>query len=212
MGTMLGIHFSIPKIIQLFSRRTSILFLLTVFLLPLANGAEITDIEIIRDGSRYLLVSTTHFDATPEQVFRVLIDYDQLATISKTIKESRYLEPRDDGQVLVYTRVRACVFLYCKTVEKIERLDFTRPTYIQATAIPDRSDVRYSRSEWKLTADDAGGTQVIYRLEFEPGFWVPPLIGPMVIKRVLIDDGASAVDQIEIRAQKLPVSGVAGDT
>ena len=107
MANMLGIHFSIPKIIQLVSRRTSSLILLTVFLLPLANGAKIADLEIKRNGSRYSLVSTTNFDATPEQVFRVLIDYDQLAEISKTIKESRYLEPREDGQALVYTRVHA---------------------------------------------------------------------------------------------------------
>lgn len=181
-------------------------------MLPLANGAEITDIEIKRDGSRYLLVSTTYFDATPEQVFRVLIDYDRLAEISKSIKESRYMEPGDDGRLLVYTRIGACVFFFCNTIEKIEHLEFTQPTYIQTTAIRDRSNVLYSRSEWELAAADGGGTQVIYRLEFEPDFWVPPLIGSMIIKRVFIDDGASAVDKIEKLAQKLPDSGVVSGT
>jgi len=202
----------IPEIIQLVLRRTSTLILLSALLLPLANGAEITDIEINRSGSRYLLVSRTHFDATPEQVFRVLLDYDQLAEISKTIKESRYLEPEDDGQALVYTRIRVCVFFFCKTIEKIERLDFTRSSYIKTTAIPERSDVRYSRSEWELAAADDGGTQVIFRLEFEPDFWVPPLVGPMVIKRVLVDDGASAVNRIELLAQQLPYSDAVSGT
>ncbi len=178
----------------------------------MANGAEVTDIEIKRDGSRYVLVSTTHYDATPEQVFGVLIDYDRLAEISDAIEESRYIEPGDDGQVLVYTRIGACVFFYCKTIEKIEHLEFTHPTYIQTTAIPDRSNVLYSQSEWKLAAADGGGTEVIYRFEFEPNFWVPPLIGTMIIKRVFIDDGASTVDQIEKLAQKRPDSGVVSGT
>lgn len=209
---MWKIHFSTPEICHLFPRRSRTLILLTVLLSPLANGAEITDIEMTRNGSRYLFVSTTHFDATPEQVFRALIDYDRLADISKAIKESRYMEPGDDGQILVYTRIGTCVFLFCRTIEKIEHLNFTQPTYIQATAIPDRSDVLYSRSEWELAVADGGGTQVIYRLEFEPDFWVPPLIGSMIIKRILVDDGASAVDQIEKMAQKIPDSGAASGT
>lgn len=196
----------IPEIIQLLLRRTSTLILLSALLLPLAYGAEITDIEVKRIGSRYLLVSTTHFDAEPEQVFRVLLDYDRLAEISKTVEESRYLEPDDDGQMLVYTRMRACVVFLCKTIEKIEHLDFIRSSYIKTTAIPERSDVRYSQSEWELAAGDDGGTQVIFRLELEPDFWVPPLFGTMVLKRALINDGASAVNKIEALAQKLAES------
>lgn len=198
--------FLIPEIIQLLLRRTSTLILLSALLLPLAYGAEITDIEVKRIGSRYLLVSTTHFDAEPEQVFRVLLDYDGLAEISKTVEESRYLEPDDDGQMLVYTRMRACVVFLCKTIEKIEHLDFIRSSYIKTTAIPERSDVRYSQSEWELAAGDDGGTQVIFRLELEPDFWVPPLFGTMVLKRALINDGASAVNKIEALAQKLAES------
>jgi len=73
------------------------------------------------------------------------------------------------------------------------------PCYIAATAIAERSTVHYSRSEWSLYAD-SDGTTVIYRLEFEPGFWVPPLVGPIVIKRMLLKRGAAAVEAIEAMA------------
>jgi len=186
--------------------------LLMLVLQSLALGAEIVDIEVNRDGRRYALVSTTHFDASPEQVFSVLIDYDQLSRISTTIKESRFVESSDDGSAIVYSRVGACVFFYCKTVEKYERLEVVKPTFIQTTAIPERSDVVYSQSKWSLTADSNGGTSVVYRLEFEPDFWVPPLIGPMMIKKVLIDDGAAAVDHIEAMALKYTNAGATDGT
>jgi len=193
---------------------TSALCLLVIFLFTgnLTNGAEILDVEIDRDGRRYTLVSTTHFNASPNQVFSVLIDYDRLAEISKSIKESRYLDPTDDGKTLVFTRIGACVFFYCKNIEKIEYLEYSRPSYIETTAIPERSDVRYSRSEWTLAADERGGTQVVYRLELEPGFWVPPVIGPMVIRRALIADGADAVQKIEAMAKDLSNSSVTEGT
>ena len=38
---------------------------------------------------------------------------------------------------------------------------------------------------------------MIYDFEMEPGFWVPPIIGPYVIKRALKASGANAVNRIE---------------
>lgn len=167
---------------------------------PLSHGAEILNVTVERDGHRYKLESITHFDAPRSDVYQALTDFDHLEDISKTIIESHYLEPEADGTPLIYTRVRACVLFYCKTVERVERLTFERPRYISTTAIAERSEVNYSLSEWVLTEDEDGGTQVAYSLEFEPGFWVPPLLGPIMIKRMLIQDGAAAVAKIEAMA------------
>jgi len=184
-------------------RGIALALLLHWFAVLPAVAGEILKVQVDRHGSRYTLVSTSVFDATPEQVFRVLIDYDRLDEISESIKESRYLESDVIGQTLVFTRIGACVFFYCKTVEKTEELVFTRPDFIQTTAIPERSNVLYSRSEWSLEAGENGGTRVMFRLEFEPGFWVPPLLGPLVIKQALKADGASAVEKIDALAQEL---------
>lgn len=174
--------------------------LLAFALIDGALGANILSVDAIRTGDRYTVISNTHFDATPDSLFCALLDYDQLSGISDTIKESRYLEAGGNGERLVYTRIRGCVFLFCKTVEKVEHLESTRPNFIQTNAIPERSNVRYSRSEWRLSAASGGGTNVAYKLEFEPDFWVPPFIGAMLIKHALIADGASAVTRIEALA------------
>lgn len=184
------------------SRQRYLLALLSFSIASVAHGAEIRSVDFEHDGNRYTLVSDTHFDAEPENIFAVLTDYDHIAQISETIKESRYLDPGDDGQALVFTRIGSCVLFFCKTVEKVERVESIRPTYIQTTAIPERSNVRYSKSEWVLTVDEGGGTKVIYRVEFEPDFWVPPVIGPLLIKHALIEEGATAVQQIELMAQQ----------
>ncbi len=169
-------------------------------------GAEILDVEIEHDGARYRLVSTTHFDAPQQDVFDTLTDYDQLARISETIKESHYLSPAEDGQQLVFTRLGACVLFYCKTIVKVERLELDTPCRIVTTAIPERSNVLFSRSEWLFTTEKDGGTIVVYQLEFEPGFWVPPIIGPLIIRNLLIKDGASAVQEIEAMAKRRAVA------
>ena len=41
---------------------------------------------------------------------------------------------------------------------------------------------------------------MIYNFEMEPGFWVPPVVGPYVIKRALRSNGNAAVNRIEALA------------
>jgi hypothetical protein len=182
--------------------RIGTILLSSPWIVSIGFAAEIRSVDVERIGSRYHLVSDTHFDAGLQDVFDTLIDYDHLAGISETIKESHYLYPAEDGQQLVFTRVAACVLFYCKSVEKVERLEIDAPYRIVTTAIPERSDVRFSRSEWSLSTEEGGGTNVEFKLEFEPDFWVPPIIGPFVIRKLLIKDGESAVQQIEAMARR----------
>jgi hypothetical protein len=166
-------------------------------------AATIRTVQIDRKDGRYVLESETYLDAPPNAVFRVLTDYDQFAQISSVFEESRFVGSDDDGTPLVYTRVEGCVWLFCKTMERVERLEFNAPDFIATTALPARSDFRYSRSEWQLSPEGDHGTRVQYRLEMEPDFWVPPLLGPMLIKRKLVQGGADAVVRIEGLAQQL---------
>jgi hypothetical protein len=49
--------------------------------------------------------------------------------------------------------------------------------------------------------EENGGTRVRYTLLVEPDFWIPPGIGPYMIKRKLKSDGSEALGRIEALAQ-----------
>jgi hypothetical protein len=168
------------------------------------HGATIRDVAMDHDGTRYRLTSSTYVDAPREAVFRVLTDYEKFDRISSVYTESRYLPPDTDGTTLVYTRLEGCVLFFCKSVERVERMETEEPGFIRTTADPARSDFRYARSEWHLEPERFG-TNVIYEMELEPDFWVPPLIGPWIIKRRLLRGGIDAVDRIEGLARQMVV-------
>ena len=72
---------------------------------------------------------------------------------------------------------------------------------ITTSVIAERSDMPFARSEWVLTPEN-GGTRIEYRLAMEPGFWVPPVIGPMVIRRKLRSSGLRAAENLERLARE----------
>jgi hypothetical protein len=91
------------------------------------------------------------------------------------------------------------VLLFCKSFDRHGYV-LTKPVgVIIAVSDPDRSDFKFSRERWVLTAE-GDGTRMIYEFEMEPAFWVPPVIGPFYIKRALRDGGARAVQRIEVLA------------
>ena len=171
---------------------------------PSAAPATIADLDVDKRRGRYELVASAFLDARPEAIYDVLVDYEdnRFGRISGVYKESDYLEPAADGTPIVYTRMEGCLMWYCVSMERVERLESSAPYFIRTVTLPERSDFQHSISEWTLEAE-AGGTRLHYRLEMEPDFFVPPVIGPWYLKRTLSKGGIRAVNRIERLAREL---------
>jgi hypothetical protein len=171
----------------------------------LAAAATIDELDVIKQRGRYSLEANARLDATPESIYAVLTDFDDnaYARISRAYKESRYLdEPAADGTPLVYTRMEGCMLWHCMTLERTERLETDAPRWIKSTALPEGSNFKHATSEWVLEPD-GDGTVMSYKVELEPDFFVPPLIGPWYLKRTLSQGGLRAVTRIERLAREL---------
>lgn len=165
--------------------------------------ATLRSVDVSRQHDRYRVVADTHLDASPEAVYKVLMDFDgdRYQRISDIYKESSYLPPDLDGTPLVYTRVEGCLMRFCRSMRRVERLEVVTPQFIRSRAVPERSDFKYSLSEWGFVAEGTG-TRVTYRMEMEPNFWLPPFVGPWFLKRTLLRGAPQAIDQIEALAQQ----------
>jgi Polyketide cyclase / dehydrase and lipid transport len=179
------------------SQATAVAVLLLVYA---AQAADLREVTVERDDKRYRLVSETYFDASAQDLYRVLINYDLFTEVSSVFVESKNLEAGPDGSPRYFTRLQGCILLFCKSFVRVGELKLTPEVEIVAIADPEQSDFEYSREHWTLKPD-GDGTLLIYDFELEPRFWVPPVIGPFVMKRVLRAGGASAVNRIEALAQ-----------
>ena len=112
--------------------------------------------------------------ATPEAIVAVLSDYRDYPSLDRRIRSSEEVDA-PGGVVLVRTLIHACAGFFCRNVQRVERIDRT-PDGIVATVVPEQSDVRHgvARTRWQVRD---GGTWVSYEAEFEPGFWVPAIVG-----------------------------------
>ena len=164
----------------------------------LAAAATIDGFDVTKHKGIYAFEAEARLAATRESIYAVITDFDDNAysRISRSYKESRYLEPAADGTPIVYTRMEGCMKKRCISFARTERLETDAPRWMKSTALPELSDFKHAMSEFVLEPD-GDGTKLIYRTEIEPDFFVPPLIGPWFLKRTVSKGALSALTRIE---------------
>jgi hypothetical protein len=122
-------------------------------------------------------------DAPPARIEAVLLDYSRYRLIDPRVRRAELLAREADGALRVRTLIDACAGIFCRTVQRVERVEH-RPGRLFSTVIPAQSDMRRgsARTYWHA---EGNGTHVWYVAEFEPDFWVPALIGRGVALRAL---------------------------
>ena len=187
---------------KIFSKTSGLTVSLLAAAALTAGAAEMRRVEVDRIDGRYIMQSEVRFAASVEAVYSVFADYDLSTQFSGAIVESRNIDAEEGGKPGFYVRNRGCVLFFCKSFERYGTVELEPYKVIRAEVDPERSDFHLSNESWQFEAD-GNGTIVTYDLEFKPKFWVPPVIGPYVIKRKLQDDGGDAVERIESIAQEL---------
>jgi len=169
---------------------------LAVFIGHRAIAAEMRSVHVDYADGRYTMVSEVWFDASVEQVFNVFRRWDLSTQFSSVIVESRDEAADELGRPQYYVRNKGCLLFYCRSFERRGHVELEVNEVLRAIANPETSDFLLSNETWKF-AGESGGTVVFYELLMEPKFWVPPIVGPYLIKRKFEKDGGGAIDRIE---------------
>ena len=140
-------------------------------------------------------------DATPEQIFAVLSDYDRLAEFIPGVVISRIVA-RDGVSVQVDQELEESVLFFQQRLKV--RMEITEAAPRQMTLKALSGSFRSYEGQYRLLAvasDNAKArTRILYRAKFEPDFELPRMMGPYVVKRSLEKNHRALVREIERRA------------
>ena len=174
--------------------------LLPVLLLlpPSAGGGEILDSSITVDAAHYRVSVTARIDAPPGIVYDTITDYANLPAVTPSIRSVEVLQVLGPGRHRIETDTRACILVFCKRVIQVQDVEQRSDWRIRAVTLPGMSDFRSGLAHWRMVpAGD--GTDMYFSQSFEPDFWVPAVIGPWMIERLLLREVRATTAYIERR-------------
>ena len=149
-----------------------------------AAAVNISDLEITHSKRTYLVAFDALIDAEPARTRELLSDYRQWRRLSDTLSEVQLLRTFPDGRQRIRLRFHSCMLFFCKTIQHTKDVVIHSNGDIVTTMVPEHSDFSSGWERWRFRAEH-NKTRLIYHAVLEPTFYVPPLIGPWILKSTL---------------------------
>lgn len=145
-----------------------------------ASPTEEVEVKATREGEEMTLTATMYAPVNPRVAWAVLTDFDRMAGWVPNLQESRIVSrPGERPLRLAQTGMKR-VGLLTFAFESVREIELTPMQLMKAKGLS--GNMRKLESTTRLSAEGEG-TRVEYHLEFIPNYWVPPLIGPALIRR-----------------------------
>jgi hypothetical protein len=134
-------------------------------------------------------------DADAATAWQVLTDYNRLAEFVPDMRVSRIISA--PGQPLLLEQSGEAGFLIFRfSIDVVLEVEETQQSRLGFRAR--RGNMRHMQGEWRIE-HNAQGIRLLYTAEMEPAFWVPPVIGPALLRRDIASHFDAVVREIRRR-------------
>src|SRR3569833_3011742 len=147
----------------------------------IAAAEEVRNLQATHERGHYHVSFDAVLEAPVDKARPFMIEPRNWPRLSDIVTDAKVIETIDERTQKVRIGFSACVLLFCKNVHKIEELRRLADGDIVTLALPGQGDFGYARERWRISGDDRR-TRVEYEAELVPSFFVPPLIGPYLLK------------------------------
>ena len=170
-----------------------------------ADAAQVLGVQVSQQETRFRIDMQVAIDAAPPQVFRALQDFAAMPRYNSDLRAVRIEPTTVPNRVRLYTTIHTCVLLFCKTMHQEQVMTATANAsggLLQAELVPQGSAFS-GEGHWIVKPCRVGRASscMDIQLVLVPQFWVPPVIGPWLIRRTLYDEARRSTQGLEQVAQ-----------
>lgn len=186
-----------------------VLFALTLCWMPkAAPAAQIRAVRVRRQGTHFTITMRVEFSAPPWAVFAALQDYAAMPHYNPDLRRVRIEPTGEPNRVRLFTTVHACVLIFCRTLHQEQIMTAMAGTHggvLRATLVPHGGSFRGGNARWVVRPCRTrhAPTCLDARIELQPAFWVPPLIGPWILRHKMYQEARRSGYGLQRIAAKL---------
>jgi hypothetical protein len=167
-----------------------------------AAGTTIHSAAVTYQSGSFIIEVDALLDVAEARARTLLTDYSHLERFSPAVERSEILNTHAPGEYRVRTVTQTCLWFYCKRLTRVQDVVEAHDGSITAVVVPQLSD--FSSGNMRLNLwQEVAGTRILIRSEVTPDVWIPPLLGPWLIKRALYAEALQTVHNLERLAAEL---------
>jgi len=164
-----------------------------------SQAGEVISSFVDEQDDHYVIRVDMRVNADIADVYKHLSDFKNIYKLNNTIVSS-IVKKSSGKQHEVEVNTSGCVLFFCTEQTQYQKVSELDNGYIMIHLIPEKSDFISGEILWQVYAEK-NTTRVIFAADYEPDFWIPPLIGPWILKDVFIDESQETINELEKLAQ-----------
>lgn len=175
-------------------------WLITLILcIPTSTAGEPEELSVTDADGEYSLRIAEVLNVRADYVRRVITDYSHAYRIDPTITKVEVLPTDRDKVVRLRNLSKQCVGPFCFEIAWAGDIVETKDGDIQVKTIPELSNFESGSAIWRIRPQGEH-TWVIYESRLKPGFFIPPVIGDIIIKTHIKEAALDIFENIERQA------------
>ena len=153
-------------------------------------------VTVRRDGDQFHVEAVMHADVPQKIVWEVLTDFSRLSQLLPDVHVSEVTPGVDDRHMSIRQVGVARFGPFSKKYESTREVVLVPQEQISATNVA--GNLKSMHSVMTLSPE-AGGTRLAYQADVEPGFWLPPLVGPAAVRDQTAEQFSALITEMKRR-------------
>ena len=164
------------------------------------SAGRIEKLAVTHSDGEYRLEIVSELNVPTRYTYDVITDYQHAYRLNPAIVEVDVLPGGREGAVRVRNRSEHWFGPFCFHIDWIGEIQSPNPGQLEVVTIPENSSFESGYALWTIRSQGEG-TLVEYQLRLKPKFFIPPVIGDMIVENRIREETLTTFQRIECQAR-----------
>ena len=185
------------------NKKVAVRWIITLGLLfssMIVSSASLKKSSIEYKDKRFLYSFEAQINARHDRVLDKLHNFEQWDRLNRNISKSKVLETLPRNKIKRLLTLTQCIFTFCFNLKFVEIVTLSKDR-LEMNIVAGEGNFSAGRAIWETVSEGTYKTLIRVNATLSPDFWIPPVVGPLVLEKVFLKQIKKTIETIETLAK-----------
>ena len=185
------------------NKKVALRWIITLGLLissMIVSSASLKKSSIEYKDKRFLYSFEAQINARHDRVLDKLHNFEQWDRLNDNISKSKVLETLPRNKIKRLLTLTQCIFTFCFNLKFVEIVTLSKDR-LEMNIVAGEGNFSAGRAIWETVSEGTYKTLIRVNATLSPDFWIPPVVGPIVLEKVFLKQIKKTIETIETLAK-----------
>ncbi len=185
------------------NKKVAVRWIITLGLLissMIVSSASLKKSSIEYKDKIFLYSFEAQINARHDKVLDKLNNFEQWDRLNGNISKSKVLETLPGNKIKRLLTLTQCIFTFCFNLKFVEIVTLSKDR-LEMNIVAGEGNFSAGRAIWETVSEGTYKTLIRVNATLTPDFWIPPVVGPLVLEKVFLKQIRKTIETIETLAK-----------